>query len=232
MLISYPTSIHFGIVEFKVPNEASTHTLVSSVTNTPDNKKVSFNNPLHYSMPVKKKPTTKSSKKSLLKCKQHRNKPFKDHHNTLQDHASKTTPCPTENNASQDHVTTVTPTTIGNSAFQDHAPEVILQPIGNNALQDPTSKSIKNKSFQDHNFTVKDVQDIISLKNVFPQSFDTACNMPGVYTICLDPLSPQCNMQDVRSPLNVENALKSSCRIWWTKALSPLLLSLWNGCHL
>ena len=70
-LISYPTSTHLGIVEFKVPNEASTHAMVNSITNTPNSKQVSFNNPLHSSNPVKKTSTATSPKTSLLKCRQH-----------------------------------------------------------------------------------------------------------------------------------------------------------------
>ena len=46
-LISYPVSIHLGIVDFKVPNEAGTHPQVSSVTNTPNTKNVSFNDLIH-----------------------------------------------------------------------------------------------------------------------------------------------------------------------------------------
>ena len=60
-LLSYPTSIHLGIMELKVPNEASSHTLVNSITNNPDVKQVSFSNPLHYSMTAKKTPTKKSA---------------------------------------------------------------------------------------------------------------------------------------------------------------------------
>ena len=41
-LISYPTSIHLGIVEFKVPDGAGTHALLSSVTNTPNIKMFFF----------------------------------------------------------------------------------------------------------------------------------------------------------------------------------------------
>ena len=55
-LISYPVSIHLGIVEFKVPNGAGIHTQVSSVTNTPATKCISLNDPIHYSTPTKKKP--------------------------------------------------------------------------------------------------------------------------------------------------------------------------------
>ena len=131
-LLSYPTLIHLGIVEFKAPNEASKHAMVNSITNTPNSKQVLFNNPLHSSNPVKKTPAAMSPKKSLLKCRQHCNKPFQDHHNTLQDHAPKTTTLPIVNNASQDHVTEVTPPPIGNSALQDHVPKVTPQPIENN----------------------------------------------------------------------------------------------------
>ena len=66
-LICYPASIHLDIVEFKVPNKAGTHAQVSSVTNTPNTKHVSFSKPLHYSTPTKKKPSMKSPKKSLLR---------------------------------------------------------------------------------------------------------------------------------------------------------------------
>ena len=109
---------------------------------------------------------------------------------------------PIENNAFQDHATIATPTTIENSTFQDHVLEVTPQHIGNNALQDPTSKYVKNKSFQDHKYSVKDVQDVISLKNAFPQSFDTTHNMPGVYTICLDP--SVCPVQHARCKVPIE----------------------------
>ena len=193
-------------MEFKVPNEAGTHTLVSSITNTPDNKEVSFNTPLHCSMPVKQEPTKKSPKKFILKCKQHRNKSFQDHHNTLQDHSAKTTSLPIENNASQDHVAKTTPILIGNGTFQDHAPKVTSKSIRNNALQDPISKSADKKSLQDHNFTVKDVQDIISLKNAFSQSFDTTGNM--VYTICLDPSVPPVQHARCKVPIECREAIE------------------------
>ena len=195
-------------MEFKVPNEAGTHALVSSVTNTPNTKNVSFNDPIHYSTTTKKKPSMKSPKKSLLKCKQCRNETFQDHHNTLQDHAAQTTPLPIENNTFQDHATTETPTTIEYSTFQDLALEVTPQHIGNNALQDPTSKYIKNKSFQGHNYSVKDVQDIISLNNAFPQSFDTTGNMPGMYTICLDPSVPPVQHARCKVPIECRGAIE------------------------
>ena len=61
-LLSYSTSIHLGIVEFKIPNEASTHAMVSSVTNTSQNKNVSFKVPLYSSTPAEVTPTTTAPK--------------------------------------------------------------------------------------------------------------------------------------------------------------------------
>ena len=42
---------------------------------------------------------------------------------------------------------------------------------------------------QDH-LTTADVRNIIALKHAFPTSFDTTGNMPGKYTICVDPSLP------------------------------------------
>ena len=67
-----------------------------------------------------------------------------------------------------------------NSTFQDHnVPKVLSLHYS----------AIENHSLQDHvsSITVKDVQDIVSLKKAFPKSFDTTGNMPGMYTICFDP---------------------------------------------
>ena len=56
MLLSYPASIHLGIMELKVPNEALSHAMVNSITNNTDVKQVSFSNPLHYRAAAKKTP--------------------------------------------------------------------------------------------------------------------------------------------------------------------------------
>ena len=66
-LLSYPTSIHLGIVEFKVPNEASSHIVVDSITNSSDANQGSFHTPLHSSTTTKKTPTQKPKLKSALK---------------------------------------------------------------------------------------------------------------------------------------------------------------------
>ena len=115
---------------------------------------------------------------------------------------------PIGNNASQGHATKVTPPTIGNTALQDHVTKVTSQPIENNSIQDPTSWPIENNSLQDHNVTVKEVQDIVSLKNAFPQSFDTIGNMPGVYTICLDPSVPPVQHTTCKVPIECREAIE------------------------
>ena len=81
----------------------------------------------------------------------------------------------------QDHLSTVTPTQDHLLApFQDHK-----QPIfpfqGHKVQIVPLS--------QDHLTTV-DIRDIIVLKHAFSTSFDTTGNMPGEYTIYVDPSVP------------------------------------------
>ena len=52
------------------------------------------------------------------------------------------------------------------------------------SMQDSSQK----QSFQEH-FTTADVHDIVAMKKAFPKSFDHVGNMPGTYTIHLDPFS-------------------------------------------
>ena len=66
-LLSYSASLHLGIVEFKIPNEASTHAMVSSVTNTLQNQNVSFKVPLCSSTPTEVILTNTTLQKSILK---------------------------------------------------------------------------------------------------------------------------------------------------------------------
>ena len=86
LLLSYSTSIHLGIVEFKIPNEASANAMVSSVTNTTVDKKVSYKVPLCSSIPAKVIPMMPELKKLILKWKRTKNKSLQDHHNTLQNY--------------------------------------------------------------------------------------------------------------------------------------------------
>ena len=105
MLLSYPASIHLGIMEFEVPNEASSHAMVNSITNNTDVKQVSFSNLLHYSMTAKKMPTKKSAWESHLKHKQQQNSAFPDHNvpKVPSLHHSAI-----ENHSLQDHVSNIT----------------------------------------------------------------------------------------------------------------------------
>ena len=61
--------------------------------------------------------------------------------------------------------------------------------------------------FQDH-FTIKDVQDIVSLKKAFPNSFDTTGNMPGLYIICLDPSFPPVQHTQRKVPIEYREAIE------------------------
>ena len=129
LLLSYSASIHLGIVEFKIPHKANANAMVSSVTNTPVNKKVSYKVPLCSSTPTKVIPMMPEPKKPILKQKTTKNKSFQDHHNTLQNYNT------TEDNTAQIYTE--------NQSFQDH-PTQILQ-----------NNSKNNYSFQDHSSKVK-----------------------------------------------------------------------------
>ena len=52
------------------------------------------------------------------------------------------------------------------------------------------------------------MRDIISLKFAFPQSFDTTGNMPGVYTICLDPSVPPVQHAHRKVPIECREAIE------------------------
>ena len=56
------------------------------------------------------------------------------------------------------------------------------------------------------------MQDIVSLKNAFPESFDTSGNMPGEYTIHLNPSFPpvQCTRRKV--PIECREAIEKLLR--------------------
>ena len=43
----YPASIHLGIVKFKVPNEASSHTVIDAITNTTEPSRSPSAHPTH-----------------------------------------------------------------------------------------------------------------------------------------------------------------------------------------
>ena len=74
LLLSYSTSIHLGIVEFKIPNEANANAIDGSVTNSLVNKKVSYKVPLCSSTPAKVIPTMPKPKKPILKQKRTKKK--------------------------------------------------------------------------------------------------------------------------------------------------------------
>ena len=175
LLLSYSASIHLGIVEFKIPNEAKTNATVSSVTNTRPNKTVSFKDPLSCSTPTEAISATPIPQKSILKRKTQKNKSFQDHHNynTTEDYTAQ---IHTEKQLFQDHPAQILQENTRKCSFQDHPSKVKchynnkhvsqdpvakyskIQPSQDPSaqtskkqlLQDHTTKSVKNQSFQDH----------------------------------------------------------------------------------
>ena len=119
-LLSYATSIHLGILEFKVPNEARSY----NINAISKKKSVSFNTPLCCSRPTKTTPQQSEKLQSSLK----QNTTFQDHQSQqvqpVQDHS----PSFQDHFASfQDH----------SASFKDHSST--KTPIENNAFQDPVS---------------------------------------------------------------------------------------------
>ena len=68
-------------------------------------------------------------------------------------------------------------------------------------------ESSQKQLFQDH-FTAAGVCDIIAMKEAFPKSFDHVGNMPGTYTIHLDPSVPPA--QHARRKVPIEYKEKNS----------------------
>ena len=151
LLLSYSASIHLGIVEFKIPNEASANAMVSSVTNTMVDKKVSYKVPLCSSTPAKVIPMMPELKKLILKQKRTKNKLLQEHHNTLQNHNTtedNTAQIHTEKQSLQDHQVQIPQKHSKNYSFQDHSSKVKCQFTHKHALQDPTAKISKNNHFR------------------------------------------------------------------------------------
>ena len=125
--------------------------MVSSVTNTTVDKKVSYKVPLCSSTPAEVIPTMPEPKKLILKQKKNKNKSLQDHHNTLQNHNTTeddTAQIHTENQSLQDHQVQIPQKHSKNYSFQDHSSKVKCQSTHKHALQDPTTKSSKNNHFR------------------------------------------------------------------------------------
>ena len=54
-LLSYPASVHLGIVKFKVTNEASSHAVISAITNTSETQQVTLSTPYTPVYPTKRR---------------------------------------------------------------------------------------------------------------------------------------------------------------------------------
>ena len=199
--------------------------MVNSVTNTPVDKKVSYKVPLCSSTPAEVTPTVPEPKKPILKWKRTKDKSLQDHHNTLQSYNTTeedTAQIYTKNEPFQDHQAKIQQKHSKNYSFQGHSSKVKCQSTHKHALQDPTAKGSKKQSFQDHDVSVEDEQDIISLKIAFPHLFDTTGNMPGVYSICLDPSVPPRSTCSLQGPHRMQRSYwKAPAGYGWSKNYSP-----------
>ena len=81
--------------------------------------------------------------------------------------------------------------------LQDHGADSSLKQL----LQDSGTQSSKKQPFQDHPST-EDVKDIIAIEKAFPESFDHVGNLPGIYTMHLDPSIPP--VQHARRKVPIE----------------------------
>ena len=70
-------------------------------------------------------------------------------------------------------------------------------------------ESSQKQLFQDH-FTAADVCDIIAMKKAFPKSFDHVGNMPGTYTICLDPSVPPAQHARRKVPIEYKEQIEKA----------------------
>ena len=69
--------------------------------------------------------------------------------------------------------------------LQDHGADSSQKQL----LQDHGAQSSRKQPFQDH-LSTEDVKDIIAIKKALPESFDHIGNLPGIYTMHLDPSIP------------------------------------------
>ena len=70
-------------------------------------------------------------------------------------------------------------------------------------------ESSQKQLFQDH-FTTDDVCDIIAMKKAFPKSFDCVGNMPGTYTIRLDPSVPPAQHARRKVPIEYKEQIEKA----------------------
>ena len=144
-------------------------------------KHVTFRMPPHTYRPVKPKNTGQHLLKPAIK-----KQPFQDQ-----------TP---QKQSFQDHPTAESSKI---QPFQDHSEQ-------KNALQDHSRQESSQKQlFQDH-FTTDDVCDIIAMKKAFPKSFDHVGNIPGTYTIWLDPSVPPAQYARRKVPIEYKEDRKSA----------------------
>ena len=110
---------------------------------------------------------------------------------------------------------TYRPTKPKNTGQQLLKPGIKKQPFQDQPLQkqlfqdDLAPESSQKQSFQDH-FTTADVCDIVAMKKALPKSFDCVGNMPGTYTICLDPSLPPAQHARRKVPIEYKEQIEKA----------------------
>ena len=88
-------------------------------------------------------------------------------------------------------------------SFQEHSEQ-------NNALQDHLRQESSQKQLFQGHFNTNDVCNIIAMKKAFPKSFDHVGNMPGTYTIHLDPSIPTAQHARRKVPIEYKEQIEKA----------------------
>ena len=158
------------------------HEAPSIALNTISTKKhVTFRMPFHTYRPIKPKNNGQQPLKPAIKKQSFQDQLMQKQ--SFQDHPA---PQSSQKQSFQDH-------SLQNHSFQDHS------------AQDSSQK----QSLQDH-FTTADVFDIVAMKKAFPNSFDHVENMPGTYTIHLDPSVPPAQHARRKVPIEYKEQIEKA----------------------
>ena len=156
ILLSYPASERLGIMEFKVPNEATTPAAIDTISTK---KKVTFSTPLHTGKTKQPARSSSTPPKSGIK-----NKPFQDH--SSQDHSPQNYKTienkPFQNHSSQDH--SQQHNSINHYSFQDQS---LIKDVTRHFLTKRCIPHIVQNSWQHARYVLH--------KNRFNSTISAAC---------------------------------------------------------
>ena len=159
-------------------------------------KYVTFRTPLHTYRPIKPSNTGQQPLKPAIKKQSFQDQSLQKQ--SFQDHLVRES---SQKQSFQDH-------SLQNHSFQDHS------------MQDSSQK----QSLQDY-FTTTDACDIVAMKKAFHNSFDHVGNMPGTYTICLDPSVPPAQHARRKVPIEYKEQIEKALQhMEDLKIITPLTI--------